>query len=40
MPNAADPFPLLRAAVPLPEPAFTGGGGGEAGGGRRRRRRG
>jgi len=40
MPNATDPFPLLRAAVPLPEPAFTGGGGGEAGGGRRRRRRG
>ncbi|SMH55487.1 ASKHA domain-containing protein [Maritimibacter sp. HL-12] len=38
MPNATDPFPLLRAAVPLPEPAFTGGG--ESGGGRRRRRRG
>ncbi|MAM62431.1 ASKHA domain-containing protein [Maritimibacter sp. UBA3975] len=37
MPNAADPFPILRALVPLPEVDYNTGGGGE--GGRRRRRR-
>jgi len=37
MPNAVDPFPLLRAAVTLPEVQFSGGG---EPGGRRRRRRG
>ncbi|MBV7379664.1 ASKHA domain-containing protein [Maritimibacter dapengensis] len=39
MPNAADPFPLLRGVVTLPEVDFNTGGDG-AGGGRRRRRRG
>ena len=38
MPNAADPFPILRALVPLPEVDFNTGGSGD--GGRRRRRRG
>ena len=38
MPNAVDPFPILRSVVPLPEPAFNAGDGAE--GGRRRRRRG
>jgi uncharacterized 2Fe-2S/4Fe-4S cluster protein (DUF4445 family) len=37
MPNATDPFPLLRALVPLPDVDYNTGGGGE--GGRRRRRR-
>ena len=40
IPNAADPFPILRANVPLPEPSFNqGSGGDEAAGGRRRRRK-
>ncbi|MZR12909.1 DUF4445 domain-containing protein [Maritimibacter sp. DP07] len=37
MPNAADPFPLLRAVVPLPDVEFNAG---TPEGGRRRRRRG
>ncbi|WP_298906179.1 ASKHA domain-containing protein [uncultured Aliiroseovarius sp.] len=39
MPNSADPFPILRSVVDLPEPSFNTGGGEEEGGGRRRRRR-
>ena len=41
MPNAVDPFPILRAIQPLPDVSFNTGGGGEggAGSGRRRRRR-
>ncbi len=40
MPNSADPFPILRSVIDLPEPSFnTGGGEGGAEGGRRRRRR-
>ncbi len=39
LPNSADPFPLLKAAVPLPEVNFNTGGGDAAAGGRRRRRR-
>ncbi len=41
MPNAVDPFPILRAIQPLPDVSFnTGGGGGDGtGSGRRRRRR-
>lgn len=38
MPNASDPFPILRSIVDLPNPSFNSGDGG--GGGRRRRRRG
>jgi uncharacterized 2Fe-2S/4Fe-4S cluster protein (DUF4445 family) len=41
LPNSADPFPILRGVVDLPEVSFnTGGNEGAAGGGRRRRRRG
>ena len=41
MPNAVEPYPVLRSVVTLPEPSFNTGGSGEsAGGGRRRRRRG
>lgn len=41
IPNSAEPFPLLHAAVPLPDVNFnTGGGDGGSAGGRRRRRRG
>lgn len=36
LPNAVDPFTGLRAAVPLPEPQFSGGGGDTT---RRKRRR-
>ncbi len=40
LPNSADPFPILRGVVDLPEVSFnTGGSGDEAAGGRRRRRR-
>ncbi len=38
MPNASDPFPILRSLVDLPNPSFNSGDG--SGGGRRRRRRG
>ncbi len=38
MPNSADPFPILRSVVTLPEVDFNAGGGED--GGRRRRRRG
>ncbi len=38
MPNAADPFPILRDLVPLPDASFNAGDGGEHGGRRRRRR--
>jgi len=38
LPNSADPFPILRQSVPLPDPSFNTGSGGE-GAGRRRRRR-
>lgn len=38
LPNSADPFPILRSVVDLPNPSFnTGGGDGSSG--RRRRRR-
>jgi len=37
IPNAVDPFPILRSVVNLPEPGFNAG---DADGGRRRRRRG
>ena len=41
MPNAVDPFPVLRGIVPLPDHNFnTGAGEGAARGGRRSRRRG
>lgn len=41
LPNSADPFPILRDVVALPEVSFnTGGGDAAASGGRRRRRRG
>ncbi|SEW15664.1 Uncharacterized 2Fe-2 and 4Fe-4S clusters-containing protein, contains DUF4445 domain [Aliiroseovarius sediminilitoris] len=41
MPNAVEPFPILRSIVTLPDPSFNSGGGdGEDGGRRRRRRRG
>ena len=41
MPNAVDPFPILRAIQPLPDVSFNTGGGssGGAAGGRRRRRK-
>ena len=39
MPNAADPFPILKSIVRLPDVAFNAGDAAE-GGGRRRRRRG
>lgn len=40
LPNSADPFPILRGVVDLPDVSFnTGGGGDDAAGGRRRRRR-
>ncbi|MBE1293330.1 MAG: DUF4445 domain-containing protein [Rhodobacteraceae bacterium] len=40
LPNSADPFPILRGVVDMPEVSFnTGGSGDEAAGGRRRRRR-
>ena len=40
MPNAVEPFPILRSIVALPDPHFnTGGGDGDGAGGRRRRRR-
>ena len=38
MPNAVDPFPILRAIQPLPDVSFNTGGGG-ANGKRRRKRR-
>ncbi|MEM0946247.1 MAG: ASKHA domain-containing protein [Pseudomonadota bacterium] len=38
MPNAADPFPILRSVVDLPEMSFNVGEAAEAGGRRRRRR--
>ncbi len=37
LPNSAEPFPLLRAVVDLPDVDYNTGGGGD--GGRRRRRR-
>ncbi|MEL7087592.1 MAG: ASKHA domain-containing protein, partial [Planctomycetota bacterium] len=37
LPNSADPFPILRSIVDLPEVSFNTGGGED--GGRRRRRR-
>ncbi|MCK0138665.1 ASKHA domain-containing protein [Aliiroseovarius sp. F47248L] len=41
LPNAVEPFPILRSIVTLPDPSFNSGGGeGEDGGRRRRRRRG
>ncbi|CUH53751.1 ASKHA domain-containing protein [Shimia marina] len=40
LPNSADPFPILREVVTLPEVSFNTGGGEGASGGRRRRRRG
>ena len=42
IPNAAEPFPILSAAVALPDVSFNAGNGGEGAeaGGRRRRRRG
>ncbi|KUP92585.1 ASKHA domain-containing protein [Tritonibacter horizontis] len=41
IPNAIEPFPILKSIVTLPDVSFNAGGGdGEAGGGRRRRRRG
>jgi uncharacterized 2Fe-2S/4Fe-4S cluster protein (DUF4445 family) len=40
LPNAVDPFPLLRSAVPLPDPQFNAGSGSGQTSGRRRRRRG
>jgi uncharacterized 2Fe-2S/4Fe-4S cluster protein (DUF4445 family) len=40
MPNASDPFPILRDIVTLPDVSFNTGGGDGASGGRRRRRRG
>jgi uncharacterized 2Fe-2S/4Fe-4S cluster protein (DUF4445 family) len=39
MPNASDPFPILRSIVTLPDPSFNTGGGDNDDGGRRRRRR-
>ncbi len=39
IPNSADPFPILRANVPLPDVSFNTGGGDSAAGGSRRRRR-
>ncbi|MEM8803199.1 MAG: ASKHA domain-containing protein, partial [Pseudomonadota bacterium] len=39
IPHKTDPFPELRAVVPLPSPSFNVGGGQEDGGRRRRRRR-
>ncbi|MDT0683879.1 ASKHA domain-containing protein [Roseicyclus sp. F158] len=39
MPHAVDPFPLLRAEVPLPDVSYNTRGSGEDGGGGRRRRR-
>ncbi|MCI2393643.1 ASKHA domain-containing protein [Aliiroseovarius sediminis] len=40
LPNASDPFPILRGIVDLPDPSFnTASGDGEDGGRRRRRRR-
>ncbi|MFQ5622906.1 MAG: ASKHA domain-containing protein [Paracoccaceae bacterium] len=39
IPNAADPFPLLRAAVPLPDISFNAGNGADGAGRSRRRRR-
>ncbi|MGR3321999.1 MAG: ASKHA domain-containing protein [Pseudooceanicola sp.] len=38
IPHAVDPFPTLRAAVPLPEVSFNTGGDADRGGRRRRRR--
>ena len=38
MPNAADPFPILRSVVPLPDVSFNTGDTAETGGRRRRRR--
>ena len=38
MPNAADPFPILRSVVPLPDLSFNAGEASPAGGRRRRRR--
>ena len=38
LPNSADPFPILRGLVPLPEVSFNAGSG-DPGAGRRRRRR-
>ncbi|WP_137700288.1 ASKHA domain-containing protein [Marimonas lutisalis] len=41
LPNSAEPFPILRSVVDLPDVSFnTGGDEGDAGGRRRRRRRG
>ncbi|KPA22511.1 Na(+)-translocating NADH-quinone reductase subunit F [Shimia sp. SK013] len=40
LPNSADPFPILRDLVTLPDVSFNTGGGDGATGGRRRRRRG
>ncbi|WP_270730243.1 ASKHA domain-containing protein [Shimia sp. Alg240-R146] len=40
LPNSADPFPILRDLVTLPDVSFNTGGGDSASGGRRRRRRG
>ncbi len=40
LPNSSDPFPMLNAAVHLPDVNFNTGGGDAAAGGRRRRRRG
>ena len=41
IPNSAEPFPILKSVVSLPQVDFnTGGSGGAGGGGRRRRRRG
>ena len=39
MPNAADPFPILRSVVNLPDVSFNAGDGGAEKAGRRRRRR-
>ena len=39
LPNASDPFPILRSIVDLPEVSFNAGGSNDASGGRRRRRR-
>ncbi|OIQ32083.1 MAG: drug:proton antiporter [Alphaproteobacteria bacterium MedPE-SWcel] len=41
IPNATEPFPILKTVVSLPDVSFNAGGGdGDAAGGRRRRRRG
>ena len=40
LPNASDPFAILRSVVDLPDPSFNTGGGDSGAGGRRRRRRG